>query len=154
MLGNDTALEALKRQLVRHEGRSDKPYSDYPGERLEEALKGKVTIGVGYNLQDRGLPDDLIDDLFDRTVAEAVEECARLFDFFEDLDAVRRAVLANLMFNLGAPRLLTFRKMIAALRRRDYERAANEMRDSRWSRQVGNRAEELCRQMRTGEWPS
>ena len=154
MLGNDAALEALKRQLVRHEGRCDKPYSDYPGEHLEEALQGKVTIGIGYNLQDRGLPEDVIEELFDRTVAEAVEECAHVFDFFEDLDEVRRAVLANLMFNLGAPRLLTFRKMIAALRRRDYERAANEMRDSRWSRQVGPRAEELCRQMRTGEWPS
>ena len=152
MTGIDAALETLKRQLIRHEGRRSHPYSDYPGEKLEEALKGKVTVGVGYNIQDRGLPEDLIDDLFDRTVVEAVEECARTFEFFENLDEVRRACLVNLMFNMGRPRLLTFQNMIAALRQGNYAWAAEEMKYSRWYRQVGNRAKELCRQMRTGEW--
>ena len=147
-------LQTLKRQLVRHEGRQVLPYSDHPGEKLEEALQGKVTIGVGYNLQDRGLPEDIVDELFDRTVAEAVEECVRVFDFFERLAPVRRAVLVNLMFNLGAPRLLKFQRMIAALRKGDWDRAADEMRASRWYSQVGHRSEELCRQMRTNQWLS
>ena len=139
----DETLEALKRQLIRHEGRREYPYKD---------SRGITTIGVGYNIEERGLPHDIIDMLFDRTVTEAVQECARVFDFFENLDEVRRACLTNLMFNMGRPRLLTFQNMIAALGRGDYDRAADEMRDSRWYAQVGNRAEELCRQMRTGEW--
>ena len=55
-------------------------------------------------------------------------------------------------FNLGVAGLLKFKKMIAALEKRDYDTAAIEMLDSQWAKQVGQRSQELSRQMRTGKW--
>lgn len=64
----------------------------------------------------------------------------------------RAAVLLNMAYNLGMPRLKTFVKFFASLKAEDAETAANEMLDSVWARQVGSRATELAEQMRTGEF--
>ena len=73
-------------------------------------------------------------------------------DVYDLLNPARRAVLVNMAFNLGRARLRSFRHMLRAVRRREYSRAAHEMLDSKWARQVGNRATELAEQMRTGRW--
>jgi len=65
-----------------------------------------------------------------------------------DLDEYRKNVIVNMLFNLGLPRLLKFKKMLKALREHDYERAADEMLDSKWAKQVGQRAERLAKTMR------
>lgn len=70
----------------------------------------------------------------------------------EKLNWVRRAVIKNMLFNLGLRKLLGFAKMIAALMRKDYEGASEEMRDSKWARQVKGRARVLARMMETGVW--
>ena len=70
---------------------------------------------------------------------------------YEKLDDARQTVLANMAFNLGMSRLGKFKKMWAALSRQDYQKAADEMMDSRWARQVGVRAKRLEAIMRTGE---
>jgi lysozyme len=64
----------------------------------------------------------------------------------------RQDVVLNMLFNLGLPKFLAFRKMIEALRLANYDQAATEMLDSKWAIQVGIRAKELAEIMRTGRY--
>ena len=136
-----TPLEIL---LVKHEGVNPKPYTD---------TKGKTTIGIGRNLTDNGLTADEILFMFRSDLANAVTELYANFDpWFGNLDTVRQDVLINMAFNIGLPRLKTFKKMITALQQKDYSVAADEMRNSKWAEQVGNRASELAIMMETAQY--
>ena len=147
---NRTRLTAM---LVKDEDRRSHAYDDATGKTLKtgDTLQGILTIGVGYNLQERGLPPDIVELLFDRALTEAIQQCIDHIDGFRVLDEVRQHVLVNMCFNLGLTRLKKFEKMFAAIERRDWNAAAAEMLDSRWAKQVGSRAVELARMMRTGE---
>ena len=70
-----------------------------------------------------------------------------------ELDAVRQRVLVDMGFNLGIPTLLKFQNMWLAIEQEDFIQASIEMMDSRWARQVGQRAHKLSEAMRIGEWP-
>ena len=130
----------LLEQLQRHEGLRLKPYRD---------SVGKLTIGYGRNLADRGISQEEAEFMLDNDIDLVVAELERM-PLFLSLDPVRQVVLANMAFNMGVPTLLEFRRMLGALARREWDRAADEMLDSRWARQVGRRAVELARLMRTG----
>lgn len=86
-----------------------------------------------------------------------MQDIERCFLYFEEhalgvkLDFIRRAVIKNMLFNLGYHRLFGFKKMIAALRQEDYTKAAREMLDSKWATQVGSRATELALMMELGK---
>jgi lysozyme len=134
-------LAALQQQLRRHEGIRLKPYTD---------TVGKLTIGIGRNLADRGISDDEAEYLLTNDIALVLDGLSR-YDWFLPLNDVRQNVLLNMGFNMGVPRLLVFMRLISALRAGDYWRAAVEMLDSQWAKQVGSRAVELANQMRTGE---
>ena len=138
-------MERLKAQIIRHEGLRRLPY---------ECSQGKMTIGVGRNIEDNGLRDDEIDLMLENDLKSSVAECNRNFSFFGALDEVRQDVLVNMCFNMGIGRLLGFRRMCAALERGDFDVAAREMMDSRWARQVKGRAKELAQQMKRGEYVS
>ena len=134
--------ERLKGMLIRHEGLRLKPYRD---------SVGKLTIGVGRNLDDIGISEDEAFYLLENDIRRAEEtaaECAALYGVvFESLPEDARLVLVNMAFNLGY-RIGGFKKMFAALKAGDYEEAAREMLDSRWARQVGERARELSEIMK------
>lgn len=134
--------DALRRQLIRHEGLKKRPYYD---------TAGKLTVGIGRNLTDRGLSGAECLFLCDNDIDLAVHALAA-YVWFADLDPVRQAVLANMMFNLGALRFAGFRRLIDAVKHQQYSLAADEMLDSAWAQQVGDRAVELAAQMRTGAW--
>lgn len=136
-------LQRLYARLTLDEGREKKPY---------RCSAGKLSIGVGRNLEDRGLREDEIDLLLANDVREAVGECRRLFRGFDQLNEVRQEVLVNMMFNLGYTRLAGFKKMIAALAMNDWTEAANQMLESKWADQVGSRADRLAAAMRKGAW--
>lgn len=131
----------LQKELERDEGRREKPY---------ECSAGKLTIGVGWNLEDRGLPKRVIDMLFNISTDDAINDAVDLIPNFYELSQVRQRVLANMSFNLGLTRLSKFKKMLDAVRRNDYDLAAKEMLDSKWARQVGDRAVRLAEMMREG----
>lgn len=133
----------LKSQLERHEARKRKLY---------ECTSGKLTIGVGRNIEDNGLRDSEIDLMLENDINEIYEELFSKWPQIKSLDDVRQNVLVNMAFNMGVPRLMGFNKMFNALALRDYSLAAKEMLDSRWAVQVGYRAMELSVQMRTGEY--
>lgn len=135
-------LESIERQLVRDEGMRLKPYLD---------SVGKLTIGVGRNLDDNGISESEAMHLLRMDVLSAESEVSRL-SFYRLLNDPRKAVVVNMVFNLGIVRFLGFRKMIDALNAGDFERAAAEMMDSKWAVQVKGRAVRLAEQMRKGEW--
>ena len=133
----------LMSQLNIDEGRKKKLYRD-------TASPPKWTIGVGRNIEDRGLRDDEIDLMLSNDIEEAVGIARSLVPQFDKLGDVRQEVLVNMAFSMGAPRLAGFKKMIAAVAAYDYQEAADQMEDSAWYRQVGARAERLVKSMRTG----
>lgn len=112
---------------------------------------GKLTIGVGRNLDDKGLSLDEVDYLLDNDIAGTLRDCERL-DYWNSLDPVRQLVVADMVFNLGLSRFLKFVKLNAALALHDYTLAAHEMMDSNWYKQVGRRAWRLREAMLSGEW--
>ena len=131
---------ALLRLLTRHEGRRAHPYLD---------TAGRLTIGVGRNLTDRGLSGDEIDLLLANDLRVARAACRRLYgDGFDTASTPRRHALVSMAFNLGQPRLAGFRKLRAAVRCGDWEAAAAEALDSRWATQTGSRATELAAMLR------
>lgn len=132
----------LARKLIKeHEGLRLKPY---------ECTAGKLSIGYGRNLDDNGISEVEANALLDNDLDSV---CLRLEsqDFWPSLCAARQAVLMDMCFNLGWPRLSGFRKMLGYVRLADYQAASREMLDSKWARQVGGRAEKLAKIMRTGE---
>lgn len=135
-------LNKLKTELERDEGRRSKPYKD---------TEGIITIGVGWNLEERGLPSWMIDKLFDLSVQDAERDARAIFKNFDDLTPVRQRVLINMAFNLGQTRLRGFKKMIAAAHSEDWKETAAQIRDSKWARQVDARADRLADMMEMGE---
>ncbi len=79
-------------------------------------------------------------------------ELGRSFPWFSDLDEARRDAMIDIAFNLGLTRLRSFVNALEAMAHGQYEIAANEFMDSRWSQQVGNRAVEVTEMIRTGEY--
>lgn len=132
--------QRIQESLIKHEGWKDTAYKDH---------LGNWTIGVGHLLS-RPISPVAIKQILEDDIFEAVAELNRAFpDWNLHSDNVQN-VLVELMFNLGAPNLGKFKKMWAALDERDYMQAAEEMLDSLWADQVGQRAETLADRMREG----
>lgn len=135
--------------------------------------RGIPTIGVGFNLKKSGaitritnvganykkilrksecLTHSQIKDLFDDDMAEAVQCAASwLSKVWSKLGSTRQSVIADMAFNMGCSRLKQFKKMKAAIEEQDYTKAAAEMRNSRWCRQVKSRCDRdiKCMQSRS-----
>ena len=133
--------DIAKAQLRVDEGVRFKPYRD---------TVGKLTVGVGRNLDDVGLSAEEVDYLLENDITTAERTARVLFPTFDKLTDARKAVLINLAFNLGMPRLAQFKKLRAAVQEGDWEQAAVEMGNSLWASQVGARATRLIKQMRQG----
>tara|TARA_R110002012_G_scaffold105387_7_gene246322 strand:+ start:2474 stop:2890 length:417 start_codon:yes stop_codon:yes gene_type:complete len=133
--------EKLIEQLRLHEGVEHMPYKD---------TVGKLTIGVGRNLDDRGLSDDEIDYILSNDIKIVENELDVWWKDWRTMDETRQRVVADMLFNMGRPTLAKFKNFLSALQEQDYERASVEMMDSNWARQVKGRADTLARMMRDG----
>ena len=120
--------------IERHEGRENKPY---------RCTAGKLTIGVGHNLDDKPLSDKAVDQILDDDITDAIRDCASLYPNWNQIPEDIQMVLIDMMFNLGRTRLSKFRKMNRAVEDFNWGRMVAEMQDSRWYKQVGNRSKEL-----------
>lgn len=150
-------------KLIEHEGMVLTVYQD---------SLGIDTIGIGRNLEDRGISQEELDhmdiphiDLIYRdgiTEADArylakndvqivEKELLQAHPCVAELDAVRQLVLIDMAFNMGVPRLRKFKNMWAAVHEKDFSTAAKEMLDSRWANQVKSRSVKLANMMHTGE---
>tara|TARA_Y100000310_G_scaffold282828_1_gene304358 strand:+ start:788 stop:1213 length:426 start_codon:yes stop_codon:yes gene_type:complete len=137
-------LTDLEIQLIEHEGMRLDMYDDSVG------IK---TIGVGRNLEQVGLRSEAEAQFLLRNDIRHVQAELRreLGSWIEDLDEVRQRVLLDMGFNLGTAGLMKFRETLSAVAAGQYDVAAEEMLQSRWARQVGQRAHRLSAMMETGE---
>ena len=162
-------MRPIEEQLIYHEGLRLTPYI---------CPAGYWTVGVGRNLESKGLTHEEQQKLFGKagyTKSETIELLKerpltkeealfllandiddavadlRNFDWFEGLDPIRKKVVIDMRYNLGPTRFRQFKRMIAALSVGDYNVASWEMHNSIWYNQVGNRGKRLVRMMATGE---
>ena len=143
-------IEALREQLKIDEGVKYEIYKDH---------LGYPTFGIGHliteNDPEHGKPDgteiseDRVNEIFETDVAKFVSEAKILFPDLDELPDVAQQVIVNMAFNMGRPRLSKFKNFIAGVNDRDWTRASEEMMDSRWATQVGDRAIRLRNQILT-----
>lgn len=130
----------LKQLIVRHEGYRTHPYTD---------TRGNITIGVGYNLTARGLPESFLNQKYDEDVEFYHNKLLEDFKWYEGLIDVRKMVLIDMCF-MGYKTFKTFHKMFFALELHKYNIAAEEILNSDYADQVHGRAIENAEMMRTG----
>lgn len=136
-------MTQLIEQLKRHEGLRLKPY---------KCTADKLTIGIGRNLEDVGISEQEAEMLLQNDIQEAVNQLKERFPWTLELDEVRFAALINFTFNVGIGTVSKFKNAMALLKAKNYDMAADEFLQSRWAKQVGQRAIEVTDQIRTGEW--
>lgn len=130
----------IKELLIKHEGLKLKPYY---------CSEGKLSIGVGLNLEEGITPEEALM-LLDSRVNSAINEITRDFLWYQKLNDVRKAVIVNMVYNMGISRFKGFKKTIQFIEDKNYKQAAKEMLDSKWANQVGDRAIELSQMMEEG----
>lgn len=131
----------LHDQLINDEGLRLVPYED---------SVGKLTIGVGRNIVDVGISKTEAMFLLDNDIKNVCFDLDKNLSFWRDMSDERQLALANMCFNLGISKLITFKKTINHLQLEEYEKAADEMMDSIWAKQVGSRAYRLSEMIRNG----
>lgn len=139
-------------QLIRDESLELKPYRDKSKQIGFEGKPGKLTIGIGRNLDDKGLSEEESIYLCHNDVTSVTAQLRSRLPFANNLDEARFGVLLNMGFNMGVPRLMDFRQMLGCVQKGDYTKAAAEMANSLWYKQVGERARRLMQQMIDGQW--
>ncbi|WP_417825315.1 glycoside hydrolase family protein [Thalassospira povalilytica] len=139
-------IDQLVRDLQRDEDIRLFVYDDATGQPIVSGytVVGHPTIGVGRLLtSDRGISTVEALELLEADLDIVFKELDRSFPWWRGLSENRQRALANMAFNLGIPRLSKFQNMLAALKRGDYQLAADEAMNSRWAKQVGARAERI-----------
>ena len=117
------------------------------------------TVGIGHLIKESdpeyklpvgtAVDDERVNELFDQDIKVTLSECEQLYGNFNDLPEEVQKILANMMFNLGRPRLSKFRKLCKAVADRNWQECAVQMEDSRWHKQVTNRANRLISRMKS-----
>ena len=142
-------IEILKKELTQDEGCEYEIYLDHLGYK---------TFGIGHLCKATDPENDLVvgdpvskgrvDECFVNDIEKVIEDCTILYDDFYVLPEEAQLIIANMMFNLGRPRLSQFKKMYEAVMDANWIEAGIQMEDSKWARQVPNRAQRLCERMR------
>jgi lysozyme len=141
-------LEILKKQLTEDEGCKYEIYLDHLGYK---------TFGIGHLCKATDPENDLevgsevskerVDECFLNDIDKVIEDCTILYDDFYTLPDEAQLIVANMMFNLGRPRLTNFIRMRKAIEESNFAEAKIQMLDSKWAKQVPNRAERLSERM-------
>ena len=142
-------IEELREQLEIDEGVVHEIYLDH---------LGYPTFGIGHLVTDEDpeyganvgtkVDETRCIEAFNEDVESVIKDCLILYPDFDDLPEEVQQIVANMMFNMGRPRLSKFKGMKRGVDAKDWNAAADEMVDSVWYRQVTNRAERLVERMR------
>lgn len=132
-------IDAMRAELVRDEGLRLRIYKD---------TVGKLTIGVGRNLDDVGISKDEAYLMLDNDIQRTSDSLDKNLPWWKTLDEVRQRVILNMAFNMGINSLLGFKNTLAAIQAGRYNDAADGMLASKWATQVGDRATRLAKMMR------
>ena len=142
-------IEQLREELKIDEGVKYEIYLDH---------LSLPTCGVGHLIKETDpefglevgtkIDEERVNELFDEDIKVTLDECTYLYEDFYTLPEEAQLIIANMMFNLGRPRLSKFLKMKKHIDNRDFVSASEEMKDSKWYRQVPNRADRLVQRMK------
>lgn len=139
-------LSKLEMSIINHEGVSPFAYFDD---------KGYITIGIGKNIDRQsqtGLSTDEMIYLMRHDIRECEKELVN-YDWYNNTHGARKDVLTELCYNMGLPKMKTFKKMISSLHKKDYNEAASQLINSKWTSQVGiRRATNMSYQLKSGEY--
>lgn len=127
-------MDDLEKWIAKHEGFRAFPY---------HCPSGKLSIGYARNIEERGITHEEAELLLKNDILICKQELAPFSWYAFQPQNVKNALI-NMCYNLGLSRLLGFKRMIAALEREDYTNAAKEALDSKWARQVGDRAKDIA----------
>jgi len=130
-------------QLRRDEGLQLFPYLD---------TVGKTTIGIGRNLTDKGITAEEAEMLLGNDVEAIQNALGAKLPWFRGLSDARQGALINIGFNVGVVGLLGFTKTLDFMSQSNWDAAADEILNSKWASQVGDRAKRISNQIRTGAW--
>ena len=146
-------IEQLREELKEDEGCKYEIYLDH---------LGLPTHGIGHLITEwdeeyekkvgTEVSEDRVNNCFAKDVETVLEDCKVLYSNFDELPEEVQLILANMMFNMGRTRLSKFKKLKLAVDDEDWMEASIQMEDSRWYKQVPNRAERLCKRMREKSW--
>ncbi len=147
-------VDQLRKELAEDEGCKYEIYLDH---------LGYPTFGIGHLIRVTDpeyktlsldtyvgikVSETRVNEAFETDIEQVLNDCTRLYDDFYLLPEEVQLIIANMMFNLGYPRLEKFKGMYFNISTRNWQGAADEMVDSKWYRQVTNRAERLVQRMR------
>ena len=143
-------IDQLRKELEADEGCKHKTYM---------STENKITGGIGHMITEWDdekytevgveIPEEQVKAWFNKDIETVLSDCELLYDDFEHLPEDAQLIIANMMFNLGYPRLKKFVGMKSGVDARDWNKAADEMIDSNWYKQVPNRAGRLVKRMRS-----
>lgn len=132
----------LMRMLIRDEGWRNRMYT---------CPAGKLTIGVGFNLEANAMCDAAIGAQMRHDIAKAQTQAAGVIgDVWAEMDEVRRDVVTSMVFQMGAGGFAKFTDTIGLIQQKKWAEAADAMLQSKWAKQTKKRAERLSQMMRTG----
>ena len=142
-------INKLRRQLEIDEGVKYEVYLDH---------LNKKTFGIGHLVLDKDpeskmevgdpVSERRVEEAFDKDIQSVIDDCQRLYSNFNAMPEECKQITANMMFNMGLPKMKAFKKMNAAIEDEDYIKASEEMVDSKWYRTVPNRADRLVQRMK------
>ena len=142
-------INKLRRQLEIDEGVKYEVYLDH---------LNKKTFGIGHLVLDKDpeskmevgdpVSERRVEEAFDKDIQSVIDDCQRLYSNFNAMPEECEQITANMMFNMGLPKMKAFKKMNAAIEDEDYLKASEEMVDSKWYRTVPNRADRLVQRMK------
>ena len=145
-------IDELREEIAQDEGKVMSVYLDH---------LNLPTLGIGHLInewdEEYGKPvgtevsEERVNELFAKDIQTTISECKELFENFNDLPDEVQKICANMMFNMGRPRLSGFKKFRAAIANNNWQECAIQMEDSRWHKQVTNRANRLISRMRAVE---
>lgn len=150
-------IQKLRDQLIIDEGVKYRIYFD---------SKGLATMGIGhlitkedpeyYQLKDLSLKlvkkveisKERVEELFKKDMESCINDCTKVFPNFEKMKEELQLIIANMIFNLGVTKFLQFNNLINAINKKNYSKAADEMKDSLWYKEVKGRAARLTKEMK------
>jgi lysozyme len=138
---DNSLFDVLTDQLRRYEGLMLRIYRD---------TQGYLTIGYGRNLETTGISKTEAEILLSNDATKSINEAKTAVENFDSLSINRQSVIANMIFNLGLNSFLNFKKMISYIENNQFTQAAEEMLNSLWASQVGQRAKDLAELMDKG----
>jgi len=142
-------IDKLREEIAVDEGKKLELYNDH---------LGYLTCGIGHWVKTTDeewtmsvgntITEERCNELFEQDIQMTINDCKKVYDDWDALPEEVKRISANMMFNLGRPRYNKFKKMIQAIRDGDWFEASVQMTDSKWYKQVPNRAKRLVERMR------